>query len=92
MTQWSSNGENTRPDRGPPAPRIAVWLRPGGDKAKTGGEFNAYPCTPDGEGVYGCSSVVAHSGMEPIDFTVPPDTDGEERWEFVEGKNPRPTH
>lgn len=88
---WTANGEQD-PDKGPPAPRIAIWVLPSWRKINTNSEINAAPCTWQGRAGlgYGCADIVAYYGLEPIDKRVAPDATGQDDWNFSLEPNPRP--
>ena len=88
---WDHNGQQD-PDKGPPAPRIAIWVLPRGKQIHTNSEVNAAPCkwtSFSGVG-YGCEDIIRSYGMDAIDSNVAPDATGENDWAFTIEANPRP--
>jgi len=88
---WTHNGQQD-PDKGPPAPRVAIWVLPRNRRIDTNSEINAKPCTwgaRSGVG-YGCADIVLAYGLDPIDSTVAPDAAGEDDWRFSLASSPRP--
>ncbi|KAL8637943.1 MAG: hypothetical protein Q9226_009053 [Calogaya cf. arnoldii] len=75
------SNKDKEPERGPPAPRVAIWVRPSG--LPVGTEFNAPPCTWESGANpgYGCHDVIKVYGIEAIG-RVAPDASKENEWRF----------
>lgn len=86
---WSEN-EEADPDKGPPAPRVAIWVRRQG--RPVGSERNTPPCSWYGfaGAGYGCADIIRAYGVEAIDKNAAPDPAGEDDWTFSLAENPRP--
>ena len=77
---WSDTGKQDL-DRGPPGPRLALWILPRVRRINANGEINTPPCTwgaRSGRG-YGCANIASAYSLDLIDD-----------WYFNLEQNPRP--